>query len=89
MHRTATSSASIPRRAQIVNLTQGKTYDPVPLSPKEDEIRKSGGIFAIGRREFRSSAERQPQVDLPGRRARAHDVHDRADHLGASRGQGR
>ena len=26
---------------------------PVPLSAKEDEIRQSGGIFAVGRREFR------------------------------------
>jgi 3-isopropylmalate/(R)-2-methylmalate dehydratase large subunit len=50
---------------QIVNVTQAKAYDPVPLTPKEDEIRKSGGIFAIGRRELRSSAERSPQVVFP------------------------
>ena len=33
----------------------------MPLTPKEDEIRQSGGIFAIGRREFRSSVERTPR----------------------------
>ena len=50
---------------QIVNVTQGKTYAPVPLSAKEDEIRQSGGIYAVGRREFRSSAERTPEVRFP------------------------
>lgn len=50
---------------QIVNLTQAKTYTPVPLSPKEDEIRQSGGVFAIGRREFRASVERTPEVVFP------------------------
>jgi len=50
---------------QIVNLTQGKTYAPVPLSAKEDEIRQSGGIFAVGRREFRTSVERKPEVIFP------------------------
>ncbi len=52
-----------PVSRRIVNVTQNKTYDPVPLTPKEDEIRKSGGIFAIGRREFRSSVERTPSID--------------------------
>src|SRR6478609_4867179 len=41
-----------PVSRQIANVTQGKTYTPVPLSAKEDEIRQSGGIFAVGRREF-------------------------------------
>ncbi len=50
---------------QIVNVTQGKTYTPVPLSAKEDEIRQSGGVFAIGRREFRASVERKPEVIFP------------------------
>ena len=50
---------------QIVNVTQSKTYAPVPLSAKEDEIRQSGGIFAVGRREFRTSVERQPEVVFP------------------------
>src|SRR5438552_10620220 len=48
-----------PVSRQIANVTRGRTYDPVPLTPKEDEIRRSGGIFAVGRREFRESVERQ------------------------------
>src|SRR4029453_8890518 len=50
---------------RIANVTQGKSYSPVPLSPKEDEIRQSGGIFALGRREFRASAEREPAIEFP------------------------
>src|SRR5919204_2586189 len=54
-----------PATRQIVNVTQGKTYNPVPLTPKEDEIRKTGGIIAVGRREFRTSVERTPDVEFP------------------------
>ncbi|MCC7240570.1 MAG: hypothetical protein IT180_01485 [Acidobacteria bacterium] len=46
----------------ITNQTQGTSYAPVPLSAKEDEIRQSGGIFAVGRREFRASVERTPEI---------------------------
>jgi 3-isopropylmalate/(R)-2-methylmalate dehydratase large subunit len=53
-----------PDTRQITNLTQGKTYEPVPLTPKEDEIRRSGGIFALGRREFRDSVVRPPVVEF-------------------------
>jgi 3-isopropylmalate/(R)-2-methylmalate dehydratase large subunit len=56
-----------PVSRQITNLTQGKSYSPVPLSPKEDEIRRSGGIFAVGRREFRASAKRTPEIAFPDR----------------------
>ena len=52
-----------PISRQLQNLTQGKTYTPVPLSPKEEEIRRSGGIFEIGRREFRKSVITRPSVD--------------------------
>ena len=87
--RTATSSRSIRTRAGSTNVTQGKTYEPVPLSPKEDEIRRSGGIFAVGRREFRRvGRDRAARSTGPTpSRARAHDD-DRADHLGAPRRQG-
>jgi 3-isopropylmalate/(R)-2-methylmalate dehydratase large subunit len=54
-----------PVSRRIENVTQGKIYDPVPLSPKEDEIRRSGGIFAVGRREFRESAARRPRIEFP------------------------
>src|SRR5689334_12100057 len=47
----------------IANVTQGKSYQPVPLSPKEEEIRRGGGIFAVGRREFRSSVVTPPSLD--------------------------
>ena len=44
--------------AALTNETQGKTYDARPALAKEEEIRQSGGIFAVGRREFRDSVER-------------------------------
>src|ERR1044071_4931800 len=44
-----------PESRRLANVTRGKSYDPVPLTPKEDEIRRSGGIFPIGRREFRAA----------------------------------
>src|SRR5512145_1505130 len=50
---------------RITNITQGKSYDPIPLTPKEDDLRKTGGIVAAGRREFRASVERQPHVRFP------------------------
>jgi 3-isopropylmalate/(R)-2-methylmalate dehydratase large subunit len=49
----------------ISNVTQGKSYTPLPLSAKEDEIRQSGGIFALGRREFVSSVLRKPVIEFP------------------------
>ncbi|MEO8681159.1 MAG: aconitase family protein [Vicinamibacterales bacterium] len=55
-----------PVSRRVGNVTQGRTYTPVPLSAKEDEIRQSGGIFAVGRREFRESVARTPEVTFPG-----------------------
>ena len=49
----------------LSNETQNKTYEPVPLTPKEDEIRRSGGIFTIGRREFRDSVRSAPVIEWP------------------------
>jgi 3-isopropylmalate/(R)-2-methylmalate dehydratase large subunit len=54
-----------PSTRRLVNETQGKTYDPLPLTPKEDEIRRSGGIFTIGRREFAASVTRPPRIEWP------------------------
>jgi len=54
-----------PQTRRLTNLTQGKSYDPVPLTAKEDEIRRSGGIIAIGRREFHASIEGAPEVEFP------------------------
>ena len=57
-----------PANRDVVNLTQDKTYTPVPLSPKENEIRQSGGIFAVGRREFRDACSRPPSIVWPDAR---------------------
>ena len=54
-----------PASRRLSNVTQGKTYDPVPLTPKEDEIRRSGGIVTMGRRELRASVERRPAIEFP------------------------
>jgi 3-isopropylmalate/(R)-2-methylmalate dehydratase large subunit len=54
-----------PQSRRLTNETQGKTYDPVPLSPKEDEIRQTGGIFAAGRREFKASVQTTPRIEWP------------------------
>jgi 3-isopropylmalate/(R)-2-methylmalate dehydratase large subunit len=54
-----------PATRALTNATQGKTYEPLPLSSKEEEIRRSGGIFAVGRREFRRSVLTVPAIDWP------------------------
>jgi 3-isopropylmalate/(R)-2-methylmalate dehydratase large subunit len=54
-----------PASRTLVNETQGKTYAPTPLTPKEDEIRRSGGIFAMGRRELRDSVKTMPTIAWP------------------------
>src|SRR3954463_15872623 len=54
-----------PRSRRLTNETQGKTYEPVPLSAKEDEIRQTGGIYAAGRREFKASVEAAPRIVWP------------------------
>ena len=57
-----------PDTRRLENVTQGKAYDPLPLTPKEEDIRRSGGIIAVGRREFRESVGRQPAVEWPDER---------------------
>jgi len=54
-----------PDSRRLTNETQAKTYDPVPLAPKEDEIRRSGGIVTMGRREFVTSATTTPRIEWP------------------------
>ena len=55
----------VPETRRLTNETRKKSYDPVPLTAKEDEIRRSGGIFEIGRREFRESIARVPEIEWP------------------------
>ena len=77
-----------PVTRQLANVTQGKTYTPVPLSGE-------GRRDPPQRRHLRGRPARVPQVgrnrarDRLGRRrvGRRHDD-DRADHLGAPRRQG-
>ncbi len=54
-----------PDTRRLTNETRRRTYEPVPLTSKEDEIRRSGGIIAVGRREFRESIDRAPDIDWP------------------------
>jgi 3-isopropylmalate/(R)-2-methylmalate dehydratase large subunit len=54
-----------PVSRRLTNVARKKSYDPVPLTDKEDEIRRSGGIFAIGRREFREATARKPEIVWP------------------------
>lgn len=79
-----------PSTRALANETQGRTYQAVPLAPKEEEIRRDGGIFAVGRRELRGSIERAPRITWPDeplahrmstteRILWAHRVDDRAD----------
>lgn len=50
---------------RLRNVTRAKSYEPVPLSAKEDEIRTSGGIFRVGRRELVDSVTTAPVVEFP------------------------
>src|SRR3954451_18023498 len=54
-----------PQSRQLTNESQGKTYEPVPLSAKEDEIRQTGGIYAAGRREFKAAVAATPRIVWP------------------------
>jgi 3-isopropylmalate/(R)-2-methylmalate dehydratase large subunit len=54
-----------PDTRRLENVTRGKSYEPVPLTAKEDEIRRSGGIFAVGRREFARSVATPPSIAWP------------------------
>jgi 3-isopropylmalate/(R)-2-methylmalate dehydratase large subunit len=54
-----------PATRRLRNVTRGKTYDPIPLTPKEDEIRRTGGIVALGRREFRDATASDLRVEFP------------------------
>ena len=47
------------------NATQGKEYTPVSLTTKEEEIRRGGGIFEMGRREVTAALARKQEVVFP------------------------
>jgi 3-isopropylmalate/(R)-2-methylmalate dehydratase large subunit len=54
-----------PASRRLTNETQGKTYEPVPLTPKENEIRRTGGIVSAGRREFAAAVKTTPEIVWP------------------------
>src|SRR2546430_1608069 len=54
-----------PATRKLRNETRNKSYEPAELSPQEEEIRRSGGIIKIGRREFPDSVRRPPHVKWP------------------------
>jgi 3-isopropylmalate/(R)-2-methylmalate dehydratase large subunit len=54
-----------PATRRVTNETRGASYEPLPLSSKEEEIRASGGIVAVGRREFAESVRRPPRIEWP------------------------
>src|SRR5688500_5078294 len=54
-----------PDTRRLLNVTRNLWYDPAPLSPVEDTIRRSGGIVAAGRREFADSLRRRPVIEFP------------------------
>lgn len=54
-----------PDTRRLTNATRGKTYEPKALSAKEDEIRRTGGIFEVGRREFKTSVTTRPSIEWP------------------------
>jgi len=54
-----------PDTRRLTNLTRDHTYEPIPLTPKEDEIRRSGGIVAVGRRELRDASARHARIEFP------------------------
>jgi 3-isopropylmalate/(R)-2-methylmalate dehydratase large subunit len=49
----------------LTNETQHKIYEPLPLTAKEDEIRRMGGIYTAGRREFRAAIQTSPAIEWP------------------------
>ncbi|TMF58066.1 MAG: hypothetical protein E6I19_02325, partial [Chloroflexi bacterium] len=54
-----------PETRTLTNETRRKSYEPAALSPAEDDIRRSGGIIKIGRREFRDAVLRTPDISWP------------------------
>src|SRR5579862_4669634 len=50
---------------RLTNVTQGMSYEPLPLTPKEEDIRRSGGIVAIGRHELARARATPPAIEWP------------------------
>ena len=76
-----------PATRRLTNETRQKTYEPVPLTPKEDDIRRTGGIVSVGRRELARLGRCRAAHRVARSGARPPHDHDRADPLGAPRRQ--
>ena len=61
-----------PDSRKLDNITQSKSYEPLPLTAKEDEIRRSGGIFVVGRREFPDAVKTVPSIEWPDEETARH-----------------
>ncbi|HWN81568.1 MAG TPA: hypothetical protein VNM87_05705, partial [Candidatus Udaeobacter sp.] len=54
-----------PQTRALANVTRAKSYTPKPITAEEEGIRRSGGIFAVGRRDFARSVAEPPRVVWP------------------------
>jgi 3-isopropylmalate/(R)-2-methylmalate dehydratase large subunit len=52
------------RTRRLTNATQGRSYEAAPLTAKEEEIRRGGGIFTVGRRDFLESLGARPHLEF-------------------------
>jgi 3-isopropylmalate/(R)-2-methylmalate dehydratase large subunit len=53
-----------PTTRRLTNVTRNAVYEPLPFTPTEEAIRRSGGIIAVGTREFAESVRRQPLIEF-------------------------
>jgi len=49
----------------LTNETRGRQYEPWALPAKEEEVRRAGGIFAVGRRELADAVGALPRIEWP------------------------
>jgi 3-isopropylmalate/(R)-2-methylmalate dehydratase large subunit len=54
-----------PTTRTLRNLTQNKSYTPIPLTKKEEEIRRSGGVFSLGKKELALQNGEPATIEFP------------------------
>ena len=65
MPQTRTCSRSTRSRVRSATTRRARDYVPLPLAPREDEMRRSGGIVTMGRREVAQAARVTPAIAFP------------------------
>ena len=55
-----------PATRRLANDSLGRSYQPKPLTVREAELRRSGGILVAGRREFLAALAAEPRIEWPG-----------------------